>query len=222
MKVGTDAILLGAWAGLGAQNPTSILDIGTGTGVIALMVAQRFPSATVTAIDVDEAAADEAKENCRRSLWTDRCLAKRCPIQEFKEGSFDLIVSNPPWFQDSLKPDGTSRTTARHDQSLSFSDLNSAAARLLSLSGRFAVVIPFHDGGQFCVDAAARELVCNRRTAVRPTPKHPAKRLLLEFTRDNSGHCEESEITVENRRHEYTKEYAELTKAFLLRSPQFL
>ena len=154
MKVGTDAILLGAWAGQEMIDVTSVLDIGTGTGVIALMMAQRFPPAAITAIDIDHATVAEAAENFRNSPWGDRCRAKVCAAQEFNEGPFDLIVSNPPWFRDGPRPDDEGRAIARHEVSLSAAELFVCAERKLAANGRLCVVIPFESGDHFRTEAA--------------------------------------------------------------------
>ena len=220
MKVGTDAILLGTWAGLHAGKVRTILDVGTGTGVVALMMAQRFPEADVTAIDVEEDAVDEAAGNFRNSPWSDRCRAALCPVQQFEGGPFDLIVSNPPWFHDGLKPPTTARAAARHNESLSIEELARSAARLLHPQGLFAVVIP--TDSEIYSNADRQELHCHRRAVVRPTPESQPKRQLLEFGLSEPDSCIVSEFAVEAQRHQYTQEYAAMTQDFLLRASQFV
>lgn len=220
MKVGTDAILLGAWAALSSNTASSILDIGTGTGIVALMMAQRFPDARIHAVEIDSEAAAEAAANFQNSPWHDRCQVTQTAIQNFAHEPFDVIVSNPPWFRSGMRSDSAARSLARHDESLSAEDLITSAERLLSPSGRFAVVIPLKDDADFTKKAAALDLSCSRRTIVRPTPDHPPKRVLLEFGRGTTE-CAETEVSVERRRHEYTPEYAAMTRDFLLRAGLF-
>ncbi len=216
MKVGTDAILLGSWAE--ATEPSAILDIGTGTGVIALMLAQRFPAARIDAVEIDAAAIDQATDNFGRSPWADRLAAHSGSIQDFDvDHRYDLIVSNPPYFVNSLPPGDASRQLARHDNSLTSTDLADAASRLLTTTGRFCVILPFEQSDKIIAIATARGMHCSRWCCVRPTPKHQPKRVLLEFTKTTDGPAEETELTIEIRRHEYSPEYAELAQAFLLK-----
>ena len=221
MKVGTDAILLGAWAGNDLANVKSILDVGTGTGIIALMMAQRFPDASVTAIDIAPDAVEEASENFRLSPCHDRCNATASAAQDFTGGPYDLIVSNPPWFRDSLKSDDQTRSAARHEDSLPSAELLESAARLLTAEGRFCVVIPFDDEGRFRNTAVNFGFHLRRCTTVRPMPEKPPKRSLLEFGFGLPDFVETTDISVERQRHEYTKEYATLTRDFLLRAEKF-
>ena len=145
MKVGTDGILLGAWAL--AQTPTHILDIGTGTGLIALMLAQRFPIANVDAVEFEPSACQQAAENFANSPWATRLQALCADISDWSRlpnhsGKYSLIVSNPPWFVDSLKPPLESRALARHTPSLSSADLISAVRRLITPGGDFCIILP--------------------------------------------------------------------------------
>lgn len=218
MKVGTDAILIGAWAGKEMHSVNSILDVGTGTGIIAIMLAQRFASADVTAIDVDSNSAHEANENFRSSPWNNRCRAINAAAQNINPPpKYSLIVSNPPWFHDSLKPPDSHRRIARHTDELSFIDLTNAAARLLHPDGRFCVIIPFEAEGEFLNAAATAQMYCHRRCRVRPTPESKPKRLLLEFGLE-VGDCVEESLAVEESRHQFTPEYATLTAEFLPRA----
>ena len=147
MKVGTDGVLLGAWAAVRPQD-RRMLDIGTGTGLIALMLAQRAPEAHVTGVDIDDVG--QARENAAASPWSGRVAFAQCPVQEFETPEpFDLIVSNPPFFVDSLTcPDG-GRTAARHAVHLPFGDLRDAVLRLLAPGGRFAVILPTAEAERF-------------------------------------------------------------------------
>lgn len=178
MKVGTDGVLVGAWADV-RPSDRRILDIGTGTGLIALMLAQRAPEAHVTGIDI--ADVSQARENADASPWGARLAFERCDIRTFVPDSrFDLIVSNPPFFVDSLTCPDAARTTARHTVSLTFEGLRDAVLRLLAPDGRFALILPSAEAARFevlCRDA----LSLRRLTAVRTTPCRAPKRMLLEF-----------------------------------------
>ncbi len=219
MKVGTDGVLLGAWVGV---HPTDrhILDVGTGTGVIALMMAQRVPDARIMGIDIDDVT--EACENAANSPWPTRLFFEQCPIQEFLSPlPFDLILSNPPFFVDSLTCPDIGRTTARHAVSLSFDELCEAAVRLLAVEGRFAVVLPMTELERF-LKASAGRLALVRRTEVRTTPRRAPKRMLMEFVRVDSCRSDMqpvcSELVIGTGVHEeYTTEYQTLTRDFYLK-----
>ena len=180
MKVGTDGVLLGAWAAVRPQD-RRMLDIGTGTGLIALMLAQRAPEAHVTGVDIDDVG--QARENAAASPWSGRVAFAQCPVQEFETPEpFDLIVSNPPFFVDSLTCPDRGRTAARHAVHLPFGDLRDAVLRLLAPGGRFAVILPTAEAERFLAVCAGR-LALVRRTDVRTTPRRPAKRARLEVVR---------------------------------------
>lgn len=217
MKVGTDGVLLGAWAGV-RPSDRRMLDIGTGTGLIALMLAQRAPEASVTGVDIDDVA--QARENGDASPWGDRVVFERCPVQEFRVPEpFDLIVSNPPFFVDSLTCPDEGRTAARHAVHLPFDELRDAVLRLMAPAGRFAVILPTTEAERFLAVCAGR-LALTHRTDVRTTPRHPAKRALMEFSRTGVADAapEISELTVGTGRHEcYTPEYRALTRDFYLK-----
>ena len=217
MKVGTDGVLLGAWAGV-RPSDRRMLDSGTGTGLIALMLAQRAQDASVTGVDIDDVA--QARENADASPWAGRVVFERCPVQEFRAPEpFDLIVSNPPFFVDSLTCPDEGRTAARHAVHLPFDELRDAVLRLMAPAGRFAVVLPTAEAERFLAVCAGR-LALTRRTDVRTTPRHPAKRALMEFSRTGAADTapETSELTVGTGEHEcYTPEYRALTRDFYLK-----
>lgn len=180
MKVGTDGVLVGAWAGV-RPSDTRILDIGTGTGLIALMMAQRVASAHVVGVDVDDVV--QARENADASPWSDRVSFVQCPVQKYApDEPFDLIVSNPPFFVDSLTCPDAGRTAARHAVLLPYDELCDAVVRLLAPAGRFAVVLPVAEAERFLALCRGK-LRPTRRTDVRTTPKRTPKRALLEFVR---------------------------------------
>lgn len=183
MKVGTDGVLLGAWANGGRD----ILDIGTGTGVVALMMAQRNNGANVTAVEIDREAAIQARENVAASPFAENIKVVETEIQSFgHEGKFDAIVSNPPFFTDSLKNPDSQRSTARHTDSLSYRDLFSAVSRLLDDNGEFSAIIPSDCLTAFTAEAYLSGLAMSRRCAIRTTPRKQAKRYLVAF---RHSHC---------------------------------
>lgn len=204
MKVGTDGVLLGAWAKGGPR----ILDIGTGTGIIALMMAQRYPEAQVTAIDIDEGAVRQAEQNVSQSPFLGRISVLQQAVQEHL-GEYESIVSNPPFFIDSLQaPDGQ-RNMARHTATLSYAELMKAAYRLLADNGEFSVVIPFDYRRRMEDEAVFVGFFPSRVCGVKTTERKPAKRYLLAF-RKHPCPCEKSEITIGD------ETYNRLTEAFYL------
>lgn len=214
MKVGTDGVLLGAWVSV---RPTDrrILDIGTGTGLIALMLAQRSEAAAVTGIDI--ASVDEARRNADASPWGDRLVFVRQPVQRFEAEPFDLIVSNPPFFVESLRCPDAGRTQARHAVELPFEALRDAVLRLLAPAGRFALVLPVAEAERFLTLCAGR-LSLVRRTQVRTTPRRAPKRVLLELMREGGAAPAEEVLTIGTGEHEtYTDEYRRLTGDFYLK-----
>lgn len=216
MKVGTDGVLLGAWAGLNGHE-RRILDIGTGTGLIALMMAQRTTDAEVWGVDIDPVA--EAQQNGERSPWSNRLHFVQTPVQDFEAEPFDLIVSNPPFFTESLKCPDRGRTMARHAVALPFEELVEAVVRLLKAEGRFAVVLPVEEAtrfGELCT-GRLRRIRC---TKVRTTPRHGAKRVLLEWAHAASSQqmMPTEELMIGTGEHEcYTEEYRRLTCDFYLK-----
>lgn len=184
MKVGTDGVLLGAWVGV-RPDDRRVLDIGTGTGLIALMLAQRMPAARITGIDVEDVS--EARENALASPWAARLDFVQGPVQEFAPTErYNLIVSNPPFFVDSLTCPDRGRTAARHAVLLPFEALRDAVLRLLAPEGRFALILPTAEARRF-KELCRGSLVPARCTLVRTTSSRPVRRVLLEFVRDEDG-----------------------------------
>jgi tRNA1Val (adenine37-N6)-methyltransferase len=215
MKVGVDGVTLGAWADIAGAK--SILDVGCGSGLIALMLAQRS-AAKITAIDIDEQSIVQAEENVKNSPWRDRISILHHSFQDFAaitSESFDLIVSNPPFFVNSLKTPSQARTTARHNDSLSHADIIQNAKKCMKKSGRLCLILPILEGNQF-VDSAEKEgLFCSKKISLFPNPTKPAKRFLLEFRFEQAA-CEESDLTIEKERNVYTAEYEDIVKDFYL------
>ena len=211
MKVGTDGTLLGAWA----RGGDSMLDIGTGTGLIALMLAQRCPAAMITGIDIDHAAVLQANSNVADSPFADRIHIIEADVQSFSHAAFDTIVCNPPYFVDSLESPDTQRTLARHASSLTYRELMAAVARLLADDGELSVVIPFDCKTRLEDEAALAGLFKVRECAVKTTPRKPARRYLLAF-RKHPQPLELSEGIIETTPGERSSWYQELTKDFYL------
>ncbi|MBR4920539.1 MAG: methyltransferase [Prevotella sp.] len=204
MKVGTDGVLLGAWATGGLK----ILDVGTGTGVVALMVAQRYPKAQITALDIDEGAVRQAKENVENSSLRNRIIVLHEAVQAH-QGKYDAIVSNPPFFMDSLPSPNEQRNIARHSDTLSYADLMQASYRLLKDDGELSVVVPFDYKKRMEDEATFVGFFPHKILGVRTVEKRPAKRYLLSFIK-HPIEVEHHIITIGD------KEYREMTKDFYL------
>ena len=215
MKVGTDGVLLGAWTDL--SHSRRILDIGTGTGLIALMLAQRCMDARITAIDLDSAAVEQAQENIQASPWKDRIEALQQDICTYHpNGTFDTIVSNPPYFIDSLKcPDGQ-RSTARHTDTLDADRLIGKVSELLSPDGSFSIILPAEQTEDLIRVAGEKGLHPSRQTWVITRPGLSPKRILMEF-RKTPVTLQPDELVIELERHVYSEEYIALTKEFYLK-----
>ena len=213
MKVGTDGLLLGAWA----QGGKHVLDIGTGTGLIALMMAQRFPDAHVDAIDIDADAASQAEDNARRSPFADRVAVRCVSLQEYvAEREYDSIVCNPPFFTQSLQSPDSKRTLARHSIALPFDDLFRHARRLMSEDGVLSIVVPSDALSQIETAAVMNNLFLVRRCFVRTTRKKPARRLLLSFSQKPSPFHDEEGV-IHEAVNEPSEWYRNLTCDFLLK-----
>lgn len=218
MKVGTDAVLLGAWAD--TTHCKNILDIGTGTGIIALMLAQRS-LANIDAIDIDKDACIQATENAAASPFAERIKVTHTSCTDFAasnmQKSYDLIVSNPPYFINSLKCPDNKRTVARHTDTLLLSDLIREAYTLLSPSGRIALVSPYERLDEVRKLVSINHLHICRQTDVIPTPGAFPKRLLIELSAIKENIKNRDTLTIEETRHQYTPEYIALTKEFYLK-----
>ncbi|HAT67946.1 MAG TPA: tRNA (adenine-N(6)-)-methyltransferase, partial [Flavobacteriaceae bacterium] len=184
MKIGTDGVLLGAWVSL-ENNPESILDIGAGTGIISLQLAQRSTAETIDAVEIDDDAYEQCSENFEASPWGDRLFCYHASIQEFAseiEEKYDLIVSNPPFFSEDYKSDNDARDIARFNDALPFQHLVVCASHLLSEEGTFAVILPKKEEEHFIQLASENNLYLQRFCEIQGTPNSEIKRVLLEFS----------------------------------------
>ena len=219
MKIGTDGVLLGAWAPTN-HNPFSILDIGTGTGIIALMLAQRTTAEQIDALEIDESAYEQSVDNFENSSWSDRLFCFHAGLDEFieePEDEYDLIFSNPPFYAEDYKTDNEQRDLARFQDALPFEDLLEAADLLLSENGIFALILPYKEESKFVDLAKEFELFPIKITRVKGTPTTEIKRSLLAFSRNKPAQILADELVIETARHLYTPEYIALTKDFYLK-----
>ena len=219
MKVGTDGVLLGSWAPL-EHDPFSILDIGAGTGLIALMLAQRSHAEQVDAIEIDDEAYEQCVDNFEDSPWGDRLFCYHAGLDEFMdepEDEYDLIVANPPFYTEDYTSGDEQRDKARFEASLPFEDLAEAASMLLSDIGVFAVIIPYKEEARFLDIAKENELYPIKITRVKGTPRSEIKRSLMAFSRTDVADIAPDELIIETARHIYTTEYITLTQDFYLK-----
>ena len=215
MKVGTDGVLLGAWSNL--QSGNKILDIGTGTGLIALMLAQRFPESYITAIELDDDAFHQAIENFTNSKFSNQICGVNSSLQSFSsDQKFDLIVSNPPFFILNDRVDFDARKQARQQETLTFEDLLFHTANLLTTQGTACFIIPYDLEDNFIALAAQHNLYPNEIVHVKGNINSLIKRSLinLSFTEKDKSI---SELIIEVERHQYTNAYINLTKDFYLK-----
>ena len=225
MKVGTDGVLLGAWCPIPIENPSNtfnILDIGTGSGLIALMLAQRAPYAQITAIDIDQKAVEQAQYNFSISPWKERLECHLSALQQVEgEELFDLIVSNPPYFQDSLKNPDNQRAMARHTDTLSYEELLSNSARLLKQQATLALVLPIEAEPTILARIEQYNLLPTHITHVYTKPGKEAKRLLItlmksDYKTNKENTCIYTSLTLESATSPRSEEYKNLTQEFYL------
>ena len=221
MKVGMDGVLLGAWADADASGAERILDIGTGSGLIALMMAQKNSLAQIEAIEIDPDAFQEAVFNVQQSPWNDRIQIELSSFQEFTEQTdrkYDLIVSNPPFFaKDGLKAPAQNRAQARHSDSLPLDVLISGAAGLLRENGRIAFILPTESLPEIRLLADLNKLHISQLCRVKPNPAKPDFRILIELSVQNCQIQEDTLMIEFEKHHDYTLEYRQLTQDFYLK-----
>ncbi len=224
MKVGTDGVLLGAWATGGSR----ILDIGSGTGLVALMMAQRFPEARVRGVDIDEEACIQARENTKESPFADRVEIIHTRLQDFgldatgvsrearEKELFDSIVSNPPFFVGSMKNPDVRRAVARHSDSLPFRELWQGVGRLLSEEGVFSVILPAELVEQFSAEGYVLGFYLVRKYGVRTVERKAPKRYLLAYSRQRCSGLEEAVVVMMESDGKRSEWYAKITDEFYL------
>ena len=215
-KVGTDGVLLGAW--VKAENPQAILDAGTGSGVIALMLAQRFPGAMVTGIELDESSADQARENTANSPFADRVTIIQGDFLNYSfQQKFDLIVSNPPFFKGNTSTGKLERDKARHEEHLPQKDFIQKAASLLSPEGKLAMILPKEEGIEFLKTCSENPIPLHPHlhTRVYGSPSAPEKRWLLELGFEKNE-CRIDSLMLRDEQGNFSSHYRELTKDFYL------
>jgi len=218
MKIGTDGILLGAWASL-QQKPMSVLDIGSGTGVISLQLAQRSNAPTIDAVEIDNDAYEQCVENFESSPWADRLFCYHASIQEFAseiEEEYDLIISNPPFYSEDYKSENSARDAARFNDALPFEHLIVCSAHLLSEIGTLAVILPKKEESAFISLAEKHGLFPQRICRVKGNLNSEEKRSLMEFSFQEIDVQTET-LTIEIDRHQYTPEYITLVRDFYLK-----
>ncbi|MDI1257031.1 MAG: methyltransferase [Flavobacterium sp.] len=219
MKIGTDSVLLGAWTPI-YNNPFSVLDIGTGTGILSLMLAQRTSAEQIDALEIDENAYEQCVENFENSPWGDRLFCFHAGLDEFieePEDEYDLIISNPPFFSEDYFTGNEQRDQARFQDALPFEHLIEAVDLLLSENGIFAVIIPYKEEKKFLDLAFEAELYPMKITHTKGTATSEIKRSLMAFSRNKTEDFPIDELIIEISRHNYTPEYIALTKDFYLK-----
>lgn len=218
MKIGTDAVLLGAWTSI-ENNPFSILDIGAGTGILGLMLAQRSTSELIDAIEIDNDAYEQCVNNFEASPWGDRLFCYHASLEEFIEeieDQYDLIICNPPYYSEDYKTENKSRDLARFQDAMPFEHLLDSVSQLLSENGLFSAVIPFKEENLFIALASRYNLFPKRILHVKGHPASEIKRSLMEFSFFETK-TEISDLIIETERHQYTEDYINLTKDFYLK-----
>ena len=215
MKVGTDAVLLGAWANV--EGAGTLLDIGTGSGIIALMLAQRTDEkALIDAVELQSTDAAQAAVNVEQSPWPNKIIVHHARIQDYHPHlHYDVIVCNPPYFANSLRPPDTDRAQARHDTELSASDLCGSVTRLLSAGGSFSLILPLNESASFALDAGHNNLFLTRLTRFFTRSGKPQERSLMEF-RHLPSHLQEDSLVLYESGRKWTEKYWKLTGDFYL------
>lgn len=218
MKIGTDGVLLGSWTSV-KHNPFNVLDIGSGTGILSLMLAQRSSAQQIEAIEIDDNAYEQCAENFENSPWNDRLFCYHASLLEFVEeveDAFNLIICNPPFYSEDYKTKDKSRDLARFNDAMPFKHIIYAVAHLLAEDGIFSIIIPKKEERDFIELASTIELYPQRILHVKGNPNSEVKRSLIEFSHKETE-VKTSELIIETSRHNYTQNYIDLTKDFYLK-----
>jgi len=218
MRVGTNAVLLGALA-TPSVPPTRILDIGTGCGVLALMMAQRFPAASIDAIDIDEATVRQASDNAKHSRWAKNIHCHNTSLQEYalhEQGRFDLIISNPPYFTKSMPCNDKKKQLARHDDRLTSDELFSCSAELMEKNGIMSIIIPYNDTKRFIESAGKSSMSVIRQEFIFTKPEEEPKLNILHFGLSTDNQEQTIEHSIRNTDGKYSEWYIKTTEPFLL------
>ena len=218
MKVGTDAVLLGAWAPV---NPTtkSILDIGAGSGILALMLAQRSNANLIDGLEIDVEAYEQCVTNFEESPWADRLFCYHASLKEYTNEmdiKYDFIISNPPFYNETYTTNDKSRNTARFEAAMPFNELLKSVRKLLSKNGKFCVVVPFESEDKLVEIGKENSLFCDKILRVRGKKNSVIKRSLMAFSFEKNP-VKVKEIYLERKRHVYSKDFINLTKEFYLK-----
>jgi tRNA1Val (adenine37-N6)-methyltransferase len=219
MKVGTDGVLVGAWTPVPDYPDTTILDVGSGTGLIALMMAQRCPSACIDAVEIDTPSCEDMKVNFSKSDWSDRLQVFNTSFQDFcvnNNKHYDLIVCNPPFFSNALRNPSERKAVARHNHLLHQEELIDGVKKLLNRNGFFSLILPLQDYELFRIAASRKSLFEHRRLNVRPTPAKAVKRVMSLWGFNMPEQPVIEEFFVESARHHYSDEFIKLTRAYYL------
>lgn len=218
MKIGTDGVLLGTWTSV-KQNPYNVLDIGAGTGILCLIMAQRSNAQQIEAIEIEDNAFEQCSENFENSPWNERLFCYHASLLEFVEeveDTFDLIICNPPFYSEDYKTEDKTRDLARFNDAMPFRHIIYAVAHLLAQDGIFSTVIPKKEESSFIELASSIGLYPRRILHVKGHPEAEIKRSLIEFSYHETA-VKTSELIIETSRHNYTQDYIDLTKDFYLK-----
>jgi tRNA1Val (adenine37-N6)-methyltransferase len=218
MKVCTDACLFGAFVADKFQKTSHrfrVLDIGSGTGLLSLMLAQKILTAEIDAVEIERAAAEQAKDNFRHSPWKERLHVHHQAIQQFGINTYDLIISNPPFYENDLKSGNVKRNLALHGSALGLDDLLDVIQKHISAQGKFAVLLPYHRSANFINHAQLKDFYLSDEVSVKQTPRHPYFRSMLVFGR-NKVQVKHSDLCIKEANEEYSTEFTGLLKDYYL------
>ena len=216
MKVCTDACIFGAWFAKKTISPKNILDLGSGTGLLMLMLAQQH-DADFLGIEIDANCFEQLKENLRNSKWSERLEARLGDVRDFRADlKFDFIISNPPFYENSLAASSASSNLARHSSHLKLEELLTAIDRNLSSAGSFAVLLPFHRSEEFEARAEKNKFHLMEKLLVKQSPRHDFFRSILHYSRSKGNTPVQEELVIQNEAGGYTDQFIELLNDYYL------